>query len=67
MGVNPLKQITLLTIHCPDDAGAVFQDDTLPCYFVGVHFVCINASPGHKLFFPNALHALICAIHAIQQ
>ncbi len=25
--------------------------DMLPCYFVGIHFVCINASPGHKLIF----------------
>jgi hypothetical protein len=49
--VNPLEQITLLTICCPAAALAAFQDDLLPCYFVGAHFVCINASPGHKLFF----------------
>ena len=51
LGVNPLEQITLLTICCPAAAWAAFQDDTLPCYFVGIHFVCINASPGHKLIF----------------
>ena len=51
LGVNPLDQITLLTICCSAAACTAFQDDTLPCYFVGVYFVCINASPGHKLIF----------------
>ncbi len=51
MGVNPLEQITLSTICCPAATWAAFQDDTLHCYFVGIHFVWINASPGHKLIF----------------
>ncbi len=51
LGVNPLEQITLLTICCPAAAWAAFQDETLPFNFVGIHFVCINASPGHKLIF----------------
>ena len=49
--VNPLEQIALLTIHCPAAAWAAFQDDTLPCYFIRIHFVCINASPGQTLIF----------------
>ena len=48
---KPLEQITIFTICCPAAAWSAFQDNTLPCYFVGVHFVCINASPGHKLIF----------------